>query len=241
MPTTSKDLNTLDPRSFDEALAAIYDELNKASRALDEAYRNLHHAVGDKQKRGGWTLTNAEIKSTAATLLESEDLTVQGRERVERAVGNVRRVEGVHHEIAERVAERNAIFQERGGWARFFLVSNTNGHIHSSLYCSTCKPTTQFTWLPSVSDKSEVEAVAEFGARLCTACFPTAPVKWTNHWEKEAERKRDESCPGSGTMDWVEGSTRFGYAAGNGGTCSHCGQWATATASRKIRRHKPAA
>lgn len=64
----------------------------------------------------------------------------------------------------------------RRPWSRFFLVTNGNGHVHSSMSCSTCYPTTTYAWLPELSGKSESEAVEEWGERMCTTCFPSAPV-----------------------------------------------------------------
>jgi hypothetical protein len=35
-------------------------------------------------------------------------------------------------------------FVRRGGWTRAFLVTNTGGHVHRTMDCRTCFPTTQF-------------------------------------------------------------------------------------------------
>ena len=71
---------------------------------------------------------------------------------------------------------RNAALEieenEYKGWSRFFLVQ----HIHRDQYCSSFRPTTRVGWLPEVSGLTEDEAVAEYGATLCTKCFATAPV-----------------------------------------------------------------
>ena len=66
------------------------------------------------------------------------------------------------------------------GWSRFFIVRNHGGHIHSSLACSTCRPTTEFGWTPELSGLDEAHAVAAYGAILCTVCFPSAPVEFTS-------------------------------------------------------------
>lgn len=68
-----------------------------------------------------------------------------------------------------------AEFSARGGWSRFFIVNNTGGHVHSSMNCSTCFASTSFSWLPSLSGRTEPEMVAEFGEMACTVCFPSAP------------------------------------------------------------------
>jgi hypothetical protein len=47
------------------------------------------------------------------------------------------------------------------------------------MHCSTCRPTTTYGWLPSLSGKTESEAVADLGPTLCSVCYPTAPTEWT--------------------------------------------------------------
>lgn len=88
-------------------------------------------------------------------------------------------------EVADEayVAAQAALLEverEYTGWSRFFLVKASNGHIHSSLHCSTCFSTTEYGWLTDVSGLSEAEAVAAHGERLCTVCFPSAPSAWTD-------------------------------------------------------------
>lgn len=53
--------------------------------------------------------------------------------------------------VTGEVATLNAQYN---GWSRFFLVQNNGGHIHSSMNCSTCFPSTMFAWLPTVSGKN---------------------------------------------------------------------------------------
>jgi hypothetical protein len=81
------------------------------------------------------------------------------------------------------------------GWKRFWLVTNTGGHIHSSLDCSTTRPTTSWAWLTELAGRTEAEAVEEYGAILCTVCFASAPVEHTGGTnKKEAARKAFEKA-----------------------------------------------
>lgn len=64
----------------------------------------------------------------------------------------------------------------RRPWTRAFLVDNTNGHVHKNMNCSTCFPTTRYTWLPSYSGSPEKTIVEDAGEKACTVCYPTAPV-----------------------------------------------------------------
>jgi hypothetical protein len=77
------------------------------------------------------------------------------------------------------LAPLNKVFAENG-WSRFFLVTNTNGHIHKSMDCSTTFPTTDFAWITNLSGLKESHAVAQEGEILCTHCFPSAPSEWTS-------------------------------------------------------------
>jgi hypothetical protein len=86
----------------------------------------------------------------------------------------------------------NLEWVKAGFWSRFFLVRNANGHIHSSLHCSTCYPTTEFAWLPELSGLTEVDAVESQGAILCSVCFPSAPVEWTNGVSKADQQAKAE-------------------------------------------------
>lgn len=63
------------------------------------------------------------------------------------------------------------------GWSRFFLVTSSQGHVHSSMACTTCRPTTEYGWLPELSGQTEDEAVKALGPNLCTVCFSSAPVE----------------------------------------------------------------
>lgn len=111
------------------------------------------------------------------------------------------------------------------GWTRFFLVQ----HIHNTAHCSSFRPTTRVGWLPDVSGLTEAEAVAEYGATLCTVCFPSAPVELTS------AAVDPTICPGR--IDY-DAPSRRGYHSGNYATCADCGKRVTLTPSGKLRKHK---
>lgn len=64
----------------------------------------------------------------------------------------------------------------RRPWRRYFLVLNSNGHVHRGMDCGTCYPTTEYGWLPELSGCDEAAMVDEFGEKACTVCFPDAPA-----------------------------------------------------------------
>lgn len=95
------------------------------------------------------------------------------------------------------------------------------------------RATTKVGWLPEVSGLTEAEAVAEYGAILCTICFPSAPVEWTRG-------KEDPNvCPGSGlTYDETKltGRERMHYSPR--GTCKGCGENVGISRLGTVRKHK---
>ena len=65
-------------------------------------------------------------------------------------------------------------------WTRAFLVVNNNGHVHSSLNCSTCFDTTRYQWLVQYSNDDENTIVEDAGKDACTICYPSAPADVLN-------------------------------------------------------------
>lgn len=91
-------------------------------------------------------------------------------------------------------------FDRRGGWTRAWLVDNAGGHVHRSMECNTCFPTTKFGWLPQVSGLDEDEIVAQAGEAACTICYPSAPAEVLNNPNRlelparKAEREAREAA-----------------------------------------------
>jgi hypothetical protein len=160
-------------------------------------------------------------------------------------------------DAAVDAAHAAVIEHEKGytGWPRFFLVVSSPGHVHRTMDCGTCRPTTAFAILPGLSGATDEQAVALVGPNLCSVCFPLAPVDMTGGKLTEALvkvlieegeaafraklTKVAAGCPGSGTWDYDRTSARLGYYAGNAATCDHCGQRVGVTPTNKLRKHVP--
>lgn len=90
-------------------------------------------------------------------------------------------------------------FQRRGGWNRFYLVDSHDGHVHSSMSCSTCYPSTRYYWLTSESGKTRRLVVHQAKAQACSVCFPWAPVtdkrgSYRTPSQAEAEQRAAEKA-----------------------------------------------
>ncbi len=81
--------------------------------------------------------------------------------------------------LNDRVLELNKIYVS-DPWTRAFLVTNNNGHVHSSMGCNTCFDTTRYEWLIQYSNDDEKTIVEDAGQDACTICYPSAPAEVLN-------------------------------------------------------------
>ena len=91
------------------------------------------------------------------------------------ALERVRLVDNLLNSIKDAIANLEKLYT---GWNRAFLVSNANGHIHSSMSCATCFDTTRFIWLPNLSGEDRMKIAELAGESACTICYPDAPSEY---------------------------------------------------------------
>lgn len=167
------DLTALAPADVDRKLAEIYRRFYRAQRSV--------------------TLCQVSLRNAETSRWRREDDVVRCRERLEQAVA-------ARDAIEAEAAPFDAEFDSRGGWTRAFLVTSSDGgHVHKDMHCSTCRPTTEYGWLPDYSGADEAAIVADAGERACTVCYPTAPVELRNRptkifsdEEREAQDAREK-------------------------------------------------
>lgn len=242
--TTAENTTQRREVQVDLELAELWSETGKISQQLESNRASIAHSLRIRAEYHGRSRTPvfppaAELVEKAQAALAGDSLLPFERDSLAEKLTKrddllARRVE-VRGQAEPLEAEYDA-----APWSRFFLVNNTGGHIHSSLSCSTCHPTTSFSWLPELSGLTEKDAVDAHGAILCTVCFPSAPVEWTNQHELEAQAKAAEKaktqCAGSGT--WDHDSSGLRYASPRA-RCNHCHQTVSVTSTGKLRGHKP--
>ena len=81
--------------------------------------------------------------------------------------------------VYDEIRKLNAIYN-LDPWTRAFLVLASNGHVHSSMDCNTCFPTTRYQWLIQYSNDDEATIVDDAGKDACTICYPSAPAETLN-------------------------------------------------------------
>jgi hypothetical protein len=228
-------MNAPDPKVVDGELAELSLAVAKLTHAEDREYASLHYAVGDKRQYVGraqtWGLSDLEALERAR---RGQGVAPYDLSRVTRTIERLGTLHDAMVEARARIGELQAVWREHR-WSRFFLVQG--GHIHSSTACSSCRVTTEFGWLPQLSGETEAQAVAAHGALLCTFCYPTAPVEWTNGREIEAAAKAAGRCEGSGRM-YDPGEPHQLRQNYKWGTCQGCGTRQTLTSTGKVRAHK---
>lgn len=253
------------PREIDEQLAEFSGQKQQLTERLSAQQNHVKAMAGaEYYYQGRQRVTDMlfpEAREILVAELAKHDEDDYGYGRLATSRGSstgsarsaLKSIDEIDEQLADVILKIQALNKLYTGWSRFFVVTSSNGHIHSSMSCSTCRPTTTFGWLPSLSDKSMSEAIAHFGPAaecLCSVCFPDAPVaKDVNLTKAQAEAllagktpaAKKASCPGSGQRA-IE-PTRTGYAYGNWGTCPGCGEHVAFTGrnSRTVRKHAPVA
>lgn len=179
------------PVEVDTLLAGLYraGQDNEARRG--SALSTLHRVTGSEVRQRGYgrvsytrSMSDEQVvEVVTAALVAARAGTYEGPisayDLLYGAAGRALEVlAGCVVEEARVEAESVPLEAEfaRGRWSRFFVVTSSAGHVHSSMGCSTCRVSTRFGWLPELSGRSEGDVVAELGPALCSVCFPSAPV-----------------------------------------------------------------
>ena len=152
-------------------------------------------------------------------------------------------------------------------WSRFFLVTSSSGHIHSSMCCSTCnkgKNATTFALLPELSGKDEKAAVDKLGPALCSVCFPSAPVEFLENAKidkklaeilrkkgpeafdealkaanERAAKRAKNACPMVGRKPPSD-SRKEWSRVGQNAACPECKRWTRVTKDGVFAKHQKA-
>lgn len=148
------DITTATPAEIDTEICRLYTEREQRGLRLTALRRMLGQAQG---KEAGYGV--AYRGPSAAQLREQIALT-------EREMGDL---------IAAELP-LGGEFIRRGGWTRWYLVPD--GHLHYDISGGRCSriPTTDHYWMTEYSGRSADEMIELAGDRVCTTCFPDAPV-----------------------------------------------------------------
>lgn len=219
------DLTTKTPKEIDTEIARLSEKISRADfeyRSLSshmERENDRHEALKKKayERDGDWPLADFYAD------------TFHGKQNAERLAEITERILRLHDETEPFQAE----YVRRGRWNRYFLVTNSNGHVHRGMDCSTCFPDTRYAWLVDLADCDEAAMVEEYGTKACTVCFPNAPTlpAWKRAEEIDAAAKAEKDakvCPGSGRCS----GAWYGHER-----CEVCGDLVRVTKNGNYRKH----
>lgn len=180
---------TIDPVQFDTELFAHYQEHAKGRQQLKTLFDfKIHPMAGDKQESLGfgrgrrWGLGDEDALSLVQHLADEDDaysrqLGASPSEIIARHDQIVAHMETLWNAIVD--AEQ--VWQEHR-WTRWFPCLNADGHVHATMRgCPTVRWDTMMGWATELSGTPLETAIqmppVGLGPRLCSVCFPDAPVE----------------------------------------------------------------
>jgi hypothetical protein len=149
-------LTTATPVEIDTEIARINGELNAIFNQIDAAKDAIQrYEDSDANRRRTWPVIG---------------------EKAAQAVAALPGLRATAEELRDQLRPLHDEFGARGGWERYYLVEG--GHLHydvSSYRCSRIATTSHY-WLTELSGQAAAEVIELAGERVCTVCFPDAPV-----------------------------------------------------------------
>lgn len=168
------DLSTATPVEFDTELAGLYGVQYAAEDTYNEAIANIRKAAEPNRR---W-ISRTRRESYQLTLNEAiVKLNDDGNPRSGRLVTAYAAARDQFNAANAAIEPYEAEFTRRGGWERAFLVlTNGRGHVHTTMSCSTCYPTTRYAWMPELSGQDRQTIIDGIREDACTVCYPGAPT-----------------------------------------------------------------
>lgn len=153
------DLTQKTPVEIDTELYGLYGKLADLNTNLDRAHRLLK--LIEETEPGSYEALLPQRSPQRRAELHSEMLRLRSEADALRS---------------DEITPREVEWRRRGCWTRYYMVDNTNGHVHKDTHCTTCFFTTRYSWLVEQSGMSAEDLVKLAGEKACTVCFPWAPV-----------------------------------------------------------------
>jgi hypothetical protein len=125
-----------------------------------------------------WNLV-ADLESAEDSIKFYEKYYPTSVEKIQESIEKVAEIKSAIFKVNVQIRDLDAIYNQ-DPWTRAFLVLASNGHVHSSMDCNTCFPTTRYQWLIQYSNDDEATIVDDAGKDACTICYPSAPAESLN-------------------------------------------------------------
>ena len=207
--------NAPDPKIIDAELAWLYGASLRLSVRIMDAQKAIQKA--DEDIAMGLTYTSGWDNSSTPGAWDKVD-------EMKAQLAHVKREQ----------QKREAIHREYN-WSRFFVVPG--GHVHKSMHCNSCYPTTMFGWLPEYSGDDSDTIIQQLGTTVCTVCYPDAPVDNDEivAKAKAAKLAAEGKCANKAWEPTESSASNRLYRYGK---CTACGTHASITKTGVLRQHK---
>ncbi|THA72498.1 hypothetical protein E6R60_26575 [Streptomyces sp. A0642] len=236
---TPEQLTAMTPPQADTIAAVLHKRIAELADTERRTLDSLHRRIGERPVKHGrntsWPTTDETAEQTAAEQAASGKLRSYDAHGIATALENLTANREEAQQLRTASGAVDGEWLRRGMWSRFYLVNNADGHIHSSDSCKTLRWNTSIGWLPALSGLTEADAVKAHGPRLCTVCFPSAPLEWTVGIAKESKPE----C--SGSRQSVELDASMARRISKYATCPVCEERVSVTSTWKLKTHPPKA
>ena len=181
MDDQGPDLSTWAPAEVDTELARLYGEIGILRARRDSMADFVNREIARHRFNRGFrgSATPAEMRDVLAEIAETPEAERHFKDReIYRRWEEVEGYDAKIDDLTMQMEPYDDEFARRGGWTRAFLVTNTGGHVHKDMNCSSCFPDPPgTTGSTEMSDKTEDEIIDAAGSNACTICYPHAPVE----------------------------------------------------------------
>jgi hypothetical protein len=176
-------LTAATPVEIDTEIARIYDEQFEIAIQQERVIDSLERAAHSAQGKGYREPREEYSPEYIDRICNDGSVAEWDRRSIRDLDARLSRLQSQVAALREEMAPYAAEYRRRP-WTRAFLaVTNGQGHVHSSMSCSTCNKmgrSTRFSWMVEFSGSTEEQIVEAAGERACTVCYPTAPAEVLN-------------------------------------------------------------
>jgi hypothetical protein len=204
---------TIDPVQFDARLFDLYQQHARLEQQRDNHVNwYVHPLARDKQvshrygRAKTWEMSDEQAVEALRQRVEGGDdeYEIQLRTTPSQALDKAEALVTSAQELADQIAALEYVYSQ-DPWTRWFPCLNADGHVHATLRgCPTVRWDTQMGWATELSGTPLETAIkmppVGLGPRLCSVCFPDAPVEHCrtlrdiNRAQREAEKAEREAA-----------------------------------------------
>lgn len=162
-------VTTASPVEIDTEIQRLEVELGRLGSQRASAVYSIRRAAGQRQDRHTGLWDGALDDAIAA--VEAGTIVSYNQRSANSALTALRELDVEMATLRDQIAPLDAEYIRRGRWSRVYLVTNSNGHVHSHTRCRNCYASTSYYWVTELSGSTDAEVVAQAGGQSCLTCY----------------------------------------------------------------------